>query len=135
MIYLSAQPDDFYFLWQLQLQLFNFSKLGIRPENIHVLIGYNSKKGLSKEFENFIGQNKQAIFFIYPDERKSRCYLSSLRPHMIAEHFRKYPELEIENIFYHDSDIVFNSLPDFESLCNDDIWYVQTRAPILIVIT
>ena len=119
MLYLSAQPDKFYFLWQLQLQLFNFGKLGIRSKDIHVLIGYNSNKGLSKEFENFVGQNKHATFFIYPDERKSRCYLSSLRPHIIAKHFRKYPELEIENIFYHDSDIVFNSLPDFESLCND----------------
>jgi hypothetical protein len=46
MIYLSAQPDDYYFLWQLKLQLFNFNRLGIRPNNIHVLIGYNKERGV-----------------------------------------------------------------------------------------
>lgn len=125
MIYLTAQPDQFYFLWQLQLQLFNFSKIGIKPENIHVLLGYNSKKGLSKEFENFINQNKQASFFIYPDERKRKNYLSSLRPHIIAQHFREYLGLEKENIFYHDSDIVFSALPDFDLLNKDDTWYAS----------
>ncbi|MEO5991058.1 MAG: galactosyltransferase-related protein [Ferruginibacter sp.] len=125
MKYLSAQPDDYYFLWQLQLQLFNFSKLGISSKDIHVLIGYNAKKGLSKEFETFFCQNKQASIFLYPDERKSRFYLSSLRPHIIAKHFRKHPELENQIIFYHDSDIVFNSLPDFDNLIKDDIWYVS----------
>lgn len=55
------------------LQLFNFSKLGINSENIHVLVGYNSKKGLSKEFENFINQNKQASFFVYPENIHALC--------------------------------------------------------------
>jgi hypothetical protein len=28
MIFLSAQPDDFYFTWQLELQIHNFNSLG-----------------------------------------------------------------------------------------------------------
>jgi len=125
MIFISAQPDDFYFLWQLQLQLLNFNKLGINPESIHVLIGYNPLKGLSKEFENYILENNQASFFIYPDERKNKSYLPSLRPHILAKHFRQYPILEKATVFYHDSDIVFSKLPDFELLNQDENWYTS----------
>lgn len=87
MIYLSAQPDSFYYLWQLKLQLYNFSQLGISREDIHVLIGYDSKRGLSQKFAEFIQINQQASFFTYPDLRKSKVYLSSIRPHIIYQHF------------------------------------------------
>ncbi|SHM81751.1 galactosyltransferase-related protein [Mucilaginibacter sp. OK098] len=125
MIYLSAQPDDYYFLWQLQLQLFNFHSLGIKSESIHILIGYNPKKGLSSEFEQWIKENSLAQIFIYPDERVNPQYLSSIRPHIIARHFETHPELKEEVIFYHDSDIVFNQLPDFDLLMHNDVWYAS----------
>ncbi len=124
MIYLSAQPDSFYFLWQLKLQLFNFNQLGISREDIHVLIGYDPKRGLSLEFADFIHVNQQARFFTYPDLRKSKVSLSSIRPHIIHQHFATYQNLEDEIIFYHDSDILFRELPDFNML-NHDKWYVS----------
>ena len=65
MIFLSAQPDNFYFLWQLKLQLYNFNKLGILPEQIHVLIGYEKQKGLASYFKQFIKENKQAKFYAH----------------------------------------------------------------------
>jgi hypothetical protein len=46
MVYISAQPDNYYFLWQLQLQLFNFNRLGIDADFIHVLICYDKERGL-----------------------------------------------------------------------------------------
>lgn len=107
MIFLSAQPDDFYFLWQLQLQLYNFNCLGIRPENIHVLIGYHPDRGLSREFSDFIDHCRKASFFTYPDNRPSKTYLPSIRPHIIAQHFDKHPRLQKETIFYHDSDVKY----------------------------
>lgn len=125
MIYISAQPDLFYFLWQLQLQLFNFNRLGINSTQIHVLICYDKERGLSPYFQSFIKENKQAQFFIYPDTRKSKLYDSSIRPHIIAKHFKANPWLENEAIFYHDSDIIFTQLPDFNQLLQDNIWYAS----------
>ncbi|SDH45530.1 N-terminal domain of galactosyltransferase [Pedobacter terrae] len=127
MIYLSAQPDDTYFIWQLEIQLKNFNSFSINGEDIHVLIGFNEEKGLnhlyvdlSKRFE------KYAKFFFYPDKRIRKQYVSSIRPHIIAQHFQVYTELGLEDIFYHDSDIIFtHALPDFERLCKDDIWYLS----------
>ncbi len=128
MIYLSAQPDSFYFLWQLKLQLFNFSQLGIGQENIHVLIAYDPKRGLNLEFSDFISENKQATFFIYPDLRKSKTYLSSIRPYLICRHFLTYQNLENEIIFYHDADILFRVLPDFDKLSRDKVWYASNTS-------
>lgn len=125
MIFLSAQPDDVYFLWQLQLQLFNFHALGVQKENIHVLIGYKPNLGLHPYFKRFIEENQEACFFIYEDTRQNKNYLSSIRPHIIAKHFEECPSMEKETIFYHDSDIIFRELPDWGNLLLDDIWYVS----------
>jgi len=41
MIFLSAQPDDLYFTWQLEIQLRNFRDLNIHSKQIQILIAYN----------------------------------------------------------------------------------------------
>ena len=72
MIYLSAQPDQYYFTWQLEIQLFNFHKLGIARENIHILVWYTKTVGLSEEFKNFIKQYENVTSFLYiPTKEKS----------------------------------------------------------------
>lgn len=128
MIFISAQPDEFYFLWQLQLQLHNFSRLGISAENIHVLIGYQKGRGLSSFFKEFIATNKQASFYPYVDDRVSKCYLSSLRPHILAKHFNAHKFLEKACVFYHDSDMLFNRIPDFSEMLENDTWYASETA-------
>ncbi|HEY8954764.1 galactosyltransferase-related protein [Chitinophaga sp.] len=133
MIFLSAQPDSEYFVWQLKIQLYNFRKFSIDPDTIHILIGYNREKGIHPNVAQLAVDYKEyARFFFYPDTRISARYLSSIRPNIIKQHFAVYPQLESEIIFYHDSDIVFTeSLPDFDRLCKDDIWYVSNAKEYL----
>ena len=123
MIYISAQPDNPYFLWQLQLQIYNFKSQKIPKDHIHILIGYDIAKGMHPHFKKFIRQCNDALFFTYADTRTKKVYPSSIRPHIIAKHFKTYPFLEKEVLFYHDSDIIFRTLPNWEELINDDIWY------------
>ncbi len=125
MIYISAQPDQFYFLWQLKLQLFNFNRLGIPRQKIHVLIGYDPIIGLSDFFKKFIAHNNYACFYAYEDTRENCLYPSSIRPHLIKKHLKKYPYLEKECLFYHDSDILFRKLPQLSSLEHDPICYAS----------
>jgi hypothetical protein len=125
MIYITAQPDDYYFTWQLELQLLNFSRLGIPPEDIHVLIGYHPERGLRHYFRELTAQNKLATFFVYPDNRTSKNYLSSIRPHIIKQHLQACPRLLSEPVFYCDSDILFRELPNFQEMLNDDAWYLS----------
>nr|WP_068893176.1 hypothetical protein [Pedobacter panaciterrae] len=131
MIFLSAQPDEKYFIWQLEVQLHNFNKLNIAPEDIQVLIGFNPLKGLSTDFRRFMTNNKQASFFAYPDTRGEVFYPSSLRPHIIKKHFKRFPDLNNKTLFYHDSDIIFREVPDFKKLIRDEIWYVSNTRSYL----
>lgn len=125
MIFISAQPDEYYFLWQLELQIFNFKNLNISLANVHVLIGYDEDKKLSYEFLAFKKKYKEVNIHAYPDTRVNRNYMSSLRPHLLAKHFTLFPKLADSTIFYHDSDIIFSKLPDFDSMSKDDTWYVS----------
>src|SRR5580698_7673266 len=103
MIFLCAQPDEYYFLWQIELLTYNLNSLGIPSRDIHVVIGYNPRVGLSVEFQQFIRENRYANYYPYPDTRKDRTYIPSIKPHLIAKHLRKYPDLENEFFFLHDS--------------------------------
>lgn len=128
MIFLSAQPDTLYFKWQLEVQLVNFKKHGITKEQIHVLVGYDPDKGLLPKFaELLVAFKEYALFFLYEDTRTNKLYASSLRPHIIKKHCQAYPKVCSEPIFYHDPDIIFRELPDFEAMCSPDDpnWYVS----------
>jgi len=126
MIFLSAQPDDFYFTWQLDIQLDNFAFLNISPDKIHILIAYHPKRGVRNSLREFIRQNvHRARFFTYPDERESKVYQPAVRPHIIKKHLQQFPVLETETIFYHDSDVIFRELPDFENLGKSGTWFVS----------
>ncbi|RPE08155.1 hypothetical protein EGT74_13890 [Chitinophaga lutea] len=124
MIYISAQSDDLYFLWQLEVQLENFGSLGIPPENIHVLIGFNPEKGLKREYQALIAAGR-ATFFTYADERVVKNYKSSIRPHILKKHFREQAYLEKETIFYHDCDIIFRERLNEQFFGEGDTWYLS----------
>jgi len=123
MIYISAQPAEYYFLWQLEIQLQNFEDIGIPQKMIQVILAYNPAEGIPPVFEDFTKKNNQAYFFFYPDTRNDPQYLSSVRPHILEQHFKQFPELENEVIFYHDSDIFFRSRLDETILSQTDYWY------------
>lgn len=126
MIYISVQPDEPFFLWQINLFVYNFRRLGVLSEKIHVLISYNPQKGLSPEFKNLIEKDKNAHYYAYPDNRESKLYFSSFRPKIIAQHIRSNPQLSFKTIFYHDSDIILTKSPKiFESLLEDNINYAS----------
>lgn len=123
MIFLQAAPDAFYFYWQLEIQLFNFKRLGIDLTKVHhVFVGWDEP---SKEFNEFKAKHPEVNICFYKDTRKSKNYIPSLRPNGLKQHFAAFPELENEVIFYHDADIIFTQLPNFEKLSNDDVWYLS----------
>lgn len=122
MIYLSCQPIDAYFLWQVEVQIVNFRKFGV-ADKMHILVWYPERR--TSELENWYKLQEKypetKMFFYLDSGVNLGLYVSQLRPHTIKKHFKAIPELEKEIIFYHDSDIIFNYLPDFEKLIEDDI--------------
>lgn len=140
MIFVSAQPHDLYFLWQCEVQIVNFRKHKI-SDKMHILVWYpdaelEKKEGKIpqrvriNEWEKLSKKYPEVKFFFYKDRGTDlKTYIPQLRPHILSEHFDNHPELKNEVIFYHDSDIIFNYLPDFKSLSEGDInWESDTSS-------
>lgn len=119
MIYLNAQPDRSYFIWQLLVQQHNFKRLGIDPKSVFVLVGYI-------ETPNQKWNDYQWDFNVlfYKDERETTAYKPSLRPHLIKKFIEDKPELVTNGVFYYDADIIFREPLNFE-LLKDKVYFSE----------
>jgi hypothetical protein len=121
---MSAQPDVPYFHWQVEVMIHNFMKLGINPNWIEVLWAHNGQP--SKELLAMTRKYPYVRFFHYPKSVANNFgYVPILRPDILEQHFTRFPELRGETIFYHDSDIIFRAIPDFDSMNDDLYWYMS----------
>jgi hypothetical protein len=123
LLFVSSQPDVPYFHWQVRIYIHNFIKMGINPNNIHVLFGIvNGQKEPSKESLSFkeLGVNVHH----YLDNREQKHYIPNIKPYLVYQWLKENPELG-ECFFLHDSDIVFRELPDFDKMLDDKICYLS----------
>lgn len=123
MKFICAQPAIEYYTWQVEVMINNFIKNGVNPEDIHIVCGY--KNNISKNWEKLKNHYNTVKFFFYEDRRFKPTYISSIRPHVLHQHWLHNPELEKETIFYHDCDIVFTRPTDFNELLEDENCYVS----------
>lgn len=131
LLFISAQPVDLYFLWQVEVQIVNFRKHGI-SDKMNVLVWYPEHRRPELEgWKNLGIKYPEVKIFAYPDTGVDLgLYISQLRPHILKKHFKVYEEFfKDKTFFYHDSDIIFNFLPDFGKLCEGDIcWQSDTSS-------
>lgn len=123
LIFLQVVPLDKYFLWQVEVQIHNFRKFNI-SQFMEILVWYPEDR--TEEVESWKQLQKEypevKIFFYQDSGVNLGLYISQLRPHTLKKHFIIFKEEFKDKVFfYHDSDIIFNFLPDFEVLCNDSI--------------
>lgn len=123
-LFMSVQPDVPYFHWQVEVQITNFIEKGIDPSLITVLWAIDSQPSyallaLSQKYKSI------KFFWYCKTVQNNYGYIPILRPDILEQHFLQFPELESETIFYHDSDIIFRELPDFDQMQEDLYWYVS----------
>jgi len=122
--FISAQPATDYYVWQVEVMLNNFIEMGINPNNIDIVCW--KQNGVIPENWMKLAKAYPARFLFYDDTRKTKHYVSSIRPNILKKHFEAYPELKEEAIFYHDSDIIFTKPVNTwisEEMISDSIWY------------
>jgi hypothetical protein len=123
LVFVSAHPDIPYFHWQTKVYTNNFIKKGIKPKNIHVL--FLMVYGNTSPSEESLKLKELGInIHHYLDDRENKKYIPSLRPLALSRWLKENPNLG-ECYFYHDSDIIFRELPDFEKLVSDDVVYLS----------
>jgi len=123
LVFVTAQPDVPYFHWQIKLYTHNFIEKGIDPKNIHVILAM--VHGTTKPTEGakeLLNQGYNVHF--YKDNRDKKSYIPSIKPYLVSKWLEEYPEFG-RKFFLHDADIIFNRLPDFNKLLNDDITYLS----------
>lgn len=132
---ITCQPNDSYFIWQLDIQLYNFRKYGY-IDKARVLIWKHTdregKKDFADQWKDLEEKYPEAKFFYYEDPSgellrmmKGYDYIPLLRPWLLARHFREYPELSKDAVLYMDSDVVFTKYLDFTPFLDDDICYLS----------
>jgi hypothetical protein len=122
-LFVSAQPDVPYFIWQIKLYVHNFIEKGISPNQIHVVLGLvqgNTKPSQQSEQLKELGVNVH--YFV--DERVKKHYIPSIKPFLISKWIQSNPE-HGKLFFLHDADIIFRDLPNFEELLNDNTCYLS----------
>lgn len=127
MILLTAQPNELKYVWEVILYLESLKKIGWE-DKAHVLVYCKTPKRPEWDKVHELFPNAQ-IFFYEADQsviNLERVYIPILRLYCIKEHWKKYPYLEKQTIFYTDSDIVFTSRPDIDKFLNDDVCYLSS---------
>ena len=58
-------------------------------------------------------------------------YIPSIKQHLLAKHLERFPELQKQPIFLHDSDIALTRPINFDGLLEDNIWYCSNTCSYL----
>jgi hypothetical protein len=124
-IFLSVQPDEPYFYWQVEVFIHNAISVGVNPKQIQIIFACSDGKP-KKDLIDLSTRYKFVNFFFYEKyPGVDHGYISVLRPHALEQHFLKFPELRGKVIFYHDADIIFTKIPPFETMIYDNFWYLS----------
>ena len=122
-LFVSAQPDVPYFIWQIKLYVHNFIENGINPNQIHVVLGIVNNTDKPSE-ESLKLKDFGINVHHYTDYRRKKHYIPSIKPYLISNWIQSNPE-HGKLFFLHDADIIFRELPNFDKLLNDDISYLS----------
>jgi hypothetical protein len=122
-LFVSAQPDVPYFIWQIKLYVHNFIEKGIKPDQIHVVLGLvQGKTKPSPQSEQLKELGINIHYFV--DERTRKNYIPSIKPYLISKWIQSNPD-HGKLFFLHDADIIFNQLPSFDELLQDEVCYLS----------
>jgi hypothetical protein len=110
MIYVSVQPDNPYFFWQVEVYCHNLINWGVKPSDIHVV--WLCDKVQSDGLRDLMTRVR-ACHFLYQIE-DVKGYLPALKPQGMKHHFHR---LGGKKFLYHDSDIIFLKKPMLDAHC------------------
>lgn len=117
------------YAWETRVLLKSVKQQGYPLDRVHILL-YSEEPGLIPEWHNLSIEYPEVGFHIYINPTIKRVghafgYPPICRLYCLQEHWKKYPELEKEAIFYCDTDIVFTKYLDFSKFLENDINYVS----------
>ncbi|MBC7088625.1 MAG: hypothetical protein H5T96_09220, partial [Tissierellales bacterium] len=101
---------------------------GFKEENIHVLLYSPKGRPVPEKWDELKRVYPKLNIFVYEDKGVQQylgIYIPVLRPHLLWQHFQKFPELELETIVYTDCDILWTEQLDIEKYFDDNVCYIS----------
>ena len=123
LLFVTAQPDVPYFIWQTKVYIHNFIEKGINPKQIHVVYGIVNRNQNPSE-ESLKLKELGVNIHHFNDNRSKKNYIPSIKPYLISKWIESNPDYG-KLFFLHDADIIFRELPDFEKLIHNDVIYLS----------
>jgi len=130
MKYICAQPAVKYFAWQIDIFIYSLINNNVDQKDIHIISSINGS-GIDGYFSILQEKYPEVLFEFYNDTRTYTVYQPSIKPHLLYNHYLKYPELQKENIFLMDADVALIKPIDFSDMLNDNIWYLSNTSSYL----
>jgi len=118
--YVSIITDYTYLLWQQEIQIYNFKKLGLFND-LCVVILRDPGEPLSDYARKMMTLCHTEIF---ENTQIKRHYIPSNQPFGLARILERYPKMG-EKLFILDSDVIFRVPLDFSKMDNDNNWYAS----------
>ena len=117
-LFVSAQPDEPYFVWQSHVYLHNFLAHGLKPQQCVAIFGTQPDTEPSPQLCQLQKNFPQVDIQIYPDTREpaGKKYPPSIQPHVFVQAYKQHPDWKDQVLFFHDCDMVFRRLPDFDRI-------------------
>jgi hypothetical protein len=126
--FICVQPDDDYYIWQVQLWLESLKKLNKSEQAIVVVFTPQNRK-FNAKWLNLPGLYPEAEFKFIEDtdgiSKLLQLYIPLLRPYCLMKFFKERPELANEVIFYCDSDVLFTENFNVDKYIEDEVCYLS----------
>jgi hypothetical protein len=127
--FISAQPDDSYYIWQVHLWLESLRNLGHSDKAI-VLVFTPNFREFNENWQKIVDLYPEAEFAFYKDEENAvsqllGIYVSVLRPYVLMRYWQEHPEMKDKAVFYSDCDVYFTDKLDIVKYSNCDVNYVS----------
>ena len=127
--FVTAQPDDTYYTWQVHMWLESLKKIG-QVDKAIVLIYTPKSRKFNDRWQKVMDLYPEAEFNFYKDEKGDlsdvlRIYIPILRPYVLWKYFKENPEMSSKAVFYCDSDILFMDDFKLDGFLEDDVCYLS----------
>lgn len=127
--FICCQPDDTYYIWQVQLWIESLKALNQSEKAIVLVYTPKDRKVRNSKWDKLVELYPEVEFAFYNDDHdvhpKLALYIPILRPYTLWRYFSEHPEMSEKAIFYCDCDVLFLENFNIDSLIQDDINYLS----------
>jgi hypothetical protein len=134
--FITCQPIDTYWIWQNHAYIESCLEAGFETKDIHILLYHPLGREMNNKWYALQEIYPDLNIHVYQDQGISKfipVYIPLLRPHIMRQHFEKYPHLKDETIVYTDCDILWTPSVDIRKLFDDDVNYISDASSYLNV--